>query len=66
MAIGSEGEIGVEFTQWGKMDEPSRQAWFRFMREHWSGDLMGGYAKVVHPDPDLRRRYAEGSWWPVA
>jgi hypothetical protein len=47
MAIGSEPEIGVQFTTWGKMDETARAAWFKYIREHWYPDLMKGYATLV-------------------
>jgi hypothetical protein len=48
MAIGSEGEIGVQFARWGEMDAKSQQAWFDYMREQWGGDLLRGYAKVIY------------------
>jgi hypothetical protein len=47
MAIGSSPEIGAKFTTWGKMDEASRVAWFKFMKEHWGPTLLGGYGKLI-------------------
>lgn len=47
MAIGSDPEIGVQFSRWGDMDDKSKQAWFRHMKNAWGTHLMGGYATVV-------------------
>jgi hypothetical protein len=48
MAIGSDPEIGTEFTRWGLMSEASREAWFKFIREEWGADLCGRYAKLIY------------------
>ncbi len=47
MAIGSGGEIGTNFTVWGKMSQEDRDAWFDYMRENWV-PLQKGYATLVH------------------
>lgn len=47
MAIGSEGEIGTNFTTWGKMSQEDREAWFAYMDAEWN-PLMRGYATLVH------------------
>lgn len=47
MAIGSEGEIGTNFTTWGKMSQEDREAWFDYMNAEWK-PLMKGYATLVH------------------
>ena len=47
MAIGSEGEIGANFTTWGKMSQEDREAWFAYMDAEWK-PLMRGYATLVH------------------
>lgn len=62
MAIGSDPEIGVVFARWGGMDDESRTAWFRYMQERWGSDLMGGYAKVCHPDPERFPYLDEVTW----
>lgn len=49
MSIGSEAEIGVQFSRWGDMDDKSRAAWYEHMKEHWNSTLMGGYATVCYP-----------------
>ena len=49
MAIGSEAEIGVEFSRWGEMNNASRQAWFNFMQTNWGPDLMGNYGTLGYP-----------------
>lgn len=50
MAIGSEPEIGVAFTTWGKMDEKSRQIWFQTLRERVErGNLLESYATLGYP-----------------
>lgn len=46
MAIGSAPEVGVVFSVWGQMDETSRQAWFKYIRENWNENLMEGYATL--------------------
>lgn len=52
-SIGSDPEIGVQFTRWGAMGEQARSAWFRHIVAHWGGDLCGGYATVCWPQrPD--------------
>jgi len=48
VAIGSEPEIGVEFTRWGLMTDESRRAWFRYMTDVWGPDLMHGMGTLVH------------------
>jgi hypothetical protein len=48
MAIGSEPEVGVEFTTWGKMTEAAKPLWFAHMTEYWRDDLMGGYATTIY------------------
>lgn len=49
MAIGSDPEVGVEFTRWGDMDDMSKLMWFRYMQLHWGPDLLGGYAALIYP-----------------
>lgn len=49
MAIGSDPEIGKQFTVWGKMDESARQAWFDYIRTEWKDNLMAGYATLHYP-----------------
>lgn len=61
MAIGSDGEIGVTFRRWGEMTEEQRAEWSLHMRT-WGGDLLSGYAKLCHPDPERVRFYAETTW----
>jgi hypothetical protein len=62
VAIGSGGEIGVTFARWGEMDDASRAAWHAYMRTHWGTDLLGGYAKLCTPDPEMVRFYQEVTW----
>lgn len=57
MAIGSDPEIGVEFTRWGLMSEEARLAWFRHMTSAWGGDLCGGYGTLCEP---VGRRVLDG------
>ena len=52
MAIGSEGEVGKNFTIWKDMSEQDREAWFDYMNAEWK-PLMKGYATLVH-DKDNR------------
>lgn len=50
MAIGSEPEIGMEFTVWGKMTEKAKEAWMahlKGMRDR--GNILEGYANVHYP-----------------
>ena len=47
MAIGSEGEVGKNFTIWKDMSEQDREAWFDYMNAEWK-PLMKGYATLVH------------------
>jgi len=48
MAIGSEGEIGTNFTVWKGMSEEDRKAWFQYMNDNWGEYLQAGYATLVH------------------
>ena len=48
MAIGSEGEIGTNFTVWKDMSEEDRKAWFKYMNDNWGEYLQAGYAKLIH------------------
>lgn len=50
MAIGSAPEIGVTFRRWGLMNETERRDWFRFMREQFGPDGVGGYGTIVYPE----------------
>lgn len=59
MAIGSDPEIGVEFTTWGKMSEASRAAWFKRMREDWKDNLMSGYATLHYAPRGADNPYAD-------
>ena len=52
MAIGSEPEVGKNFTIWKDMSEQDREAWFDYMNAEWK-PLMKGYATLVH-DKDNR------------
>lgn len=61
MAIGSDPEIGVVFYRWGDMDEEARREWYAVVRS-WGADLLGGYAVLCEPDPELRRTFAETQW----
>jgi len=61
MAIGSNPEIGTNFTTWGKMTEEERQAWFQYMRDNWGEYLMAGYATLVHNRDNPY--YQEGERW---
>jgi hypothetical protein len=48
VSIGSAPEVGVSFSVWRDMNDESRKAWFRYMNEHWSENLLEGYAKIIH------------------
>ena len=48
MAIGSAPEYGKNFGRWGDMDDASREAWFKYMRDNWGEYLHAGYATLVH------------------
>lgn len=50
MAIGSDPEIGVTFTRWGEMSEEKRAEWFKYMKDFYGPDLMGGYGRVIYID----------------
>lgn len=52
MAIGSDPEIGKQFTTWGEMDEAARKAWFDHIRVNWGHNLMAGYATLHYPSRD--------------
>lgn len=54
MAIGSEPEVGKNFTIWKDMSEQDRLDWWKYMNENWSPYLMNGYAVLVH---DKNNRY---------
>lgn len=58
MAIGSDPEIGVHFTTWGKMTPESQQAWFVHMREAWNDNLMAGYATLHYAPRGADNPYA--------
>lgn len=62
MAIGSDPEIGTQFSRWGDMDEETRLEWFDFVFYQWGPDLVGGYAKVCYPDKDLVDYYRTTTW----
>lgn len=47
MAIGSEPEVGSNFSIWKDMSESDRLAWWDYMRHNWN-PLMKGYATLVH------------------
>lgn len=47
MAIGSESEIGIDFTTWGKMSKASRENWFNHIRNDWGPDLLTGYGTLI-------------------
>lgn len=49
MAIGSAPEVGVVFSVWGQMDQASRDAWFQYMRDNYSDNLLAGYATIHYP-----------------
>ena len=50
MAVGSEPEIGIVFTTWGKMDEASKEAWLAYCRGlRERGNILEGYATVNYP-----------------
>ena len=50
MTIGSDPEIGVVFTTWGKMSPESQQKWFDTLKKRVeSGNLLAGYAEIVYP-----------------
>jgi hypothetical protein len=48
MAIGSEPEIGANFTIWKDMSEFDRKAWFKYMNDNWGLYLQAGYATLIH------------------
>ena len=48
MAIGSEGEIGQNFSVWKDMSEQDRIDWFKYMNDNWGKYLQAGYATLVH------------------
>lgn len=48
MAIGSEPEIGANFSVWKDMSETDRKAWFKYMNDNWGEYLQAGYATLVH------------------
>ena len=48
MAIGSEPEVGKNFTIWKDMSEEDRRAWFQYMNDSWGEYLQAGYATLVH------------------
>ena len=50
MAIGSDGEIGVVFTSWGKMTPRDQQIWFDQLRDKVErGNLLEGHATIGYP-----------------
>ena len=49
MAIGSDPEIGINFTRWGLMTLEDQQLWFKYMQEQWGPDLVGGYGTLCYP-----------------
>lgn len=49
MAIGSEPEIGKQFTVWKDMNEQQRAAWFKHFHTIAGADLQGGYATLGIP-----------------
>lgn len=57
MAIGSAPEIGYQFTVWRDMSPATREAWFNYMRTHWSENLYAGEASIVFPDSNQRKHY---------
>lgn len=57
MAIGSDPEIGVQFTTWGKMSPTARAAWYNYMRTEWGPDLQQGYGTLVYVDEAKRKEY---------
>ena len=56
MAIGSDPEVGVEFTTWGRMTETAKPLWFAHMKEYWRDDLMGGYANTIYVNREAVER----------
>lgn len=61
MAIGSDAEIGTISYRLGDMDEEALREWSAVIRS-WGADLLGGYAVLCEPDPELRRTFAETQW----
>lgn len=43
------------------MDEEALREWSAVIRS-WGADLLGGYAVLCEPDPELRRTFAETQW----
>lgn len=62
MAIGSDPEIGTEFSRWGDMDQEARLKWFSHVRNNWGPDLMGDYGKVCFPNQELVDHYKTTTW----
>lgn len=48
MAIGSEPEIGVQFSRWGLMSDAAKEAWFKHVVTHWGPDLVGEYGSLIY------------------
>lgn len=57
MAIGSEPEIGKQFTVWKDMNEQQRAAWFKHFRETAGADCLGGYATLGIPKRKGKHEY---------
>ena len=49
MAIGSEPEIGKQFTIWKDMNSDQREAWFKHFKHITGSDCLGGYATLGFP-----------------
>jgi hypothetical protein len=59
MAIGSEPELGKNFTVWKDMSEQDRINWFKYMNDNWGKYLQAGYATLVHnkDNPYYKKKY---------
>jgi hypothetical protein len=49
MAIGSDPEIGKQFTVWKDMNQEQRAAWFKHFHQIAGADCLGGYATLGFP-----------------
>jgi len=59
MAIGSEPELGKNFTVWKDMSEQDRVDWFKYMNDNWGKYLQAGYATLLHnkDNPYYKKKY---------
>lgn len=48
MAIGSAPEAGANFKSCKNFTIEDWEAWWKYMRDNWGGQLQSGYASLIH------------------